>query len=860
MATGDKYTNFTLKRLASYQDFKDRFLDYLREGTRQMGARVYSTDGTFNGAIVGFTASGNDEFDLDTGKPGTDGNGHILNGTAEFFNDIQFENANTIVYYVGCHYAERPLGIQINPRTGLPEFTEWEEIIGEAGTPDTAVDNGSTMTFRVDSITEAGVSNAGRTVLVYKKVLDPNALTYAIAAEECTVTWTGTNNEITTSAQFGQTTPSTTVGDYEVVLLGPRVSRNTDLEPVSEYWFIGTVTGAGAGSPPSTFNTVNQNSINTGLAVNLNDITRTSTNGDTKLHVRANALDADEAQFSIADSGGVNVATLDEDGDLWLAGGAQVDGDLDVAQDATVAGDITVSGAVKADGGIQRSVAGTLVIGADANTSQVDVGKTGAVVEVQGKAASEEGALFKNAVNTIQLGNSQIGTSVDIQAPLAIQNNSLTYAGGDPLTSTFHTYKHLVLGESLKSTLADAILARAAAAPNRNASATWTLMLDLARDSASSYNGVRVYTHKDGRFAITINCSWDNTNWSEDVAGQDALQLVLRRTRVELKRKDGPSAATWNDSSWDNTLVDLDIGSATTGTGIGTFKSTLEGLGETRLQDLTNALSPRLSAAYTDDAAATLETYTNLAKIFMTGKQTFNVYAATSDDTGMTHGLMLCVNAQRNAAENWSAPLTTMPSFRVKFNAFADTLGPSDIIVHWRAPGGGTWVEAGWTLAKKFALPESGSSRTLDQRQDPIIEGLSCGTGTGTSNPASSDAIKNKITMKNTLKAFAIISVTSGVPTIVDGFNVASIVASATKFTLTLAQGMDSTALHWPYATGTSNSSIGAFWRDDVTYHANASAGNAVEVTLRDDAGAVVVPNDGATALVFAVWCYGVQT
>lgn len=258
MTTGNEYANITQKKLLGYRDLNDRMLSYLTNSLKENFSYVWGTNVVLGSQIV-IEADGSDAFKITGTSVATDGIGNLLKISDSLVNDgISFENTTSVNYYVGLKYAKIPNEIDINPRTGLPEYRSWIEEIGEEGTPDSVTDNGNgTITFVVDGVTESGVTNAGRQVLVYKIITDKNATTASVAIEICTVAWSGTNNTITTTAAFGQSTVSTVNTDYQVVLLGPTVKRYTDLRSESNYVFIGIIEGNGG--TPTVFNMDDQN-------------------------------------------------------------------------------------------------------------------------------------------------------------------------------------------------------------------------------------------------------------------------------------------------------------------------------------------------------------------------------------------------------------------------------------------------------------------------------------------------------------------------------------------------------------------------------------------------------------------------
>lgn len=259
MATGDQFTNIVEKRIMGYQDFGAYFFDYVRTLLRDAIKKMFTLNGTFGSTKINITSSANDTFRLDSNREGADSYGHIM-ANSDSGTNYAFQNTAAQTYQVGFKYGEHPVLLAINPRTAFPEFTRYEESLGEVAAPNSVVDNGTNLTLVVDSVTEAGVTNAGRSVRVWKIYPGTGATTLAAALETCTVSWNGSNNVVTTTGLFGQTTPSTTAADYLVQLVGPTVKRDTDIKD-SSYWYLGEITGNGPAATPVGFDMTDQNLI-----------------------------------------------------------------------------------------------------------------------------------------------------------------------------------------------------------------------------------------------------------------------------------------------------------------------------------------------------------------------------------------------------------------------------------------------------------------------------------------------------------------------------------------------------------------------------------------------------------------------
>jgi hypothetical protein len=260
--TGSQYVDIKSQKVLGLTDLQTLLFQYLKDLAMesakysfQYGNRFLTPDG------ITIAADGNDKIKITkdvSDVVGVDGEGNLLDIDQTTRTGIQFENTNTTVYDVAIKHCSHPVGIQVNPRTGAPQYEKFEEQIGEAAAPDAVVDNGTNITFTVNSVTEDNVDNTGRVVLVWLVTPANGATTEAIAIESATVAYVSTDNKITTTGLLGQTTVSTTPADYMCACLGPTVKKNTDLKVATGYAFIGTVTGVGAGSPPTVFSHTDQ--------------------------------------------------------------------------------------------------------------------------------------------------------------------------------------------------------------------------------------------------------------------------------------------------------------------------------------------------------------------------------------------------------------------------------------------------------------------------------------------------------------------------------------------------------------------------------------------------------------------------
>ena len=366
MSTSDKKVNIYLKKFLTQQQITENFLDYLQKLILESFAQVWQSNGVFDpdvSAVQILSSDTVDTFDIITPLLGTDGPlGHILNLDSSDSNNIPFENATGIDYGVGLRHQDIPNETEVNVRTGEIKYAFFKESIGELAEPDVVVDDADeTLTITVDSVFEAGVSNAGRKVLVYLK----NPVSQADTFEEVTVIFSGGVNKIETLTSLGQSlgSISTDPADYQVFAIGSTVRRNTDLTLDPDILFIGKMTGDN-GNSPSVFDQSDVTNLSLGFAGiislfgtehSISDGTHTDITPETittkqaitglQLDTQVNASDEDtpntpvthtlfnstggsglqDIKWGIRDSGGTLIAYIDAHGNAYFQNLAAVE-------------------------------------------------------------------------------------------------------------------------------------------------------------------------------------------------------------------------------------------------------------------------------------------------------------------------------------------------------------------------------------------------------------------------------------------------------------------------------------------------------------------------------------------------------
>lgn len=270
MPTGDRKANIYNKRNMSQEAWEEHFLNFLDDKINDTTRAAFLQPGVLSDKEIGLTSSTDDTFSLDISLAdrGIDGFGHIVdigNVATSFHEDVPFENANLVDYYVGIRYQSVPEDVERNPRSSEPEYPWYEDTMGELGAPDSVTDNTTYIRLVLNGILESGVDHRGKTVRVWLN--KPVSPTDSVAYFEGTVQYTGSDNYVDIpyspgNGPLGQTAPtfpiSTTALDYSCWVKGVSWFRNTDISTDDNYFFLGTVQGSGLGTTPTVFDTSGQ--------------------------------------------------------------------------------------------------------------------------------------------------------------------------------------------------------------------------------------------------------------------------------------------------------------------------------------------------------------------------------------------------------------------------------------------------------------------------------------------------------------------------------------------------------------------------------------------------------------------------
>lgn len=118
---------------------------------------------------------------------------------------------------------------------------------------------------------------------------------------------------------------------------------------------------------------------------------------------------------------------------------------LTVSNNAAVTGDIIVTGEVSANGGVGRSIAGVLVVGADAGSTSVELGKAGANTAVKGSLIVDQNLTITGTSThvgassfdgNVTLGNAPVDTISVLGSITSASTSSIDFSGASGIFKT----------------------------------------------------------------------------------------------------------------------------------------------------------------------------------------------------------------------------------------------------------------------------------------------------------------------------------------------------------------------------------------------------------------------------------------
>jgi hypothetical protein len=236
MSTGETWISLGASSLLNLSDLTTNLRDNVIDGLALGRVDVFPEDGTIGTVKVTVTYNAGKYLIVGAGV-GVDNAGHRMASDALApWSNVPFPDIGAVAYSIGARYQVRPGSVTANTADGTAVYDTLVEDVGELGAPDLVTDNGNgTVTLRINGLVGAGwVGAATRSVVAY--LVNP-VTGSASAIYTGTASLSGGNYVVTPGHQFGQSgTPSTTVGDYRVIVRGPTVSA---IGLSSSYWVLG---------------------------------------------------------------------------------------------------------------------------------------------------------------------------------------------------------------------------------------------------------------------------------------------------------------------------------------------------------------------------------------------------------------------------------------------------------------------------------------------------------------------------------------------------------------------------------------------------------------------------------------------
>lgn len=279
MTTDAIRTRLYNKKLLDYGSLRTKWLDYMLTEFRGLHGDAYSSDGVLASVAATVTpAATANKINIApvSALKGVTGNGKkisVLGGDSRLQN-VWIPPDAGVVYHVGLEQNDVEDGVEVNPRTGEYEYSQYKEALGRVSNPDSVVDNGNgTLTITVNGLCESGKDYSGRTVRVWLTSradggIGPLSPTASVAFQDINITYSAPNNTILVPNLLGQTAASTTASNYKVMLNGPTVKRlgAEDLRNTAGCLFLAAVTSVALSSMIVSCDTTDQTVISQSLA------------------------------------------------------------------------------------------------------------------------------------------------------------------------------------------------------------------------------------------------------------------------------------------------------------------------------------------------------------------------------------------------------------------------------------------------------------------------------------------------------------------------------------------------------------------------------------------------------------------
>ena len=226
-STGKQIANPFAQRLLDLAVIRDGFFTPTGEQLGEQATDVWGGGGVHTSAVAITQAGALLTLAADRVAYTGQGDRLLLDPAGRGFTDVPYANNGATTYYLAARYAYKPTG-GILGFEGTPGFASWEEAIGLTLTPDSVVNLGSTLQFVLSSALPARMRWSGtgddRPVTVWK--VTPASGGAEAVAQGTLVTDGAGAYTVTIGHFFGQSVPSTTAGDYRVLVEGLEIGTS----------------------------------------------------------------------------------------------------------------------------------------------------------------------------------------------------------------------------------------------------------------------------------------------------------------------------------------------------------------------------------------------------------------------------------------------------------------------------------------------------------------------------------------------------------------------------------------------------------------------------------------------------------
>lgn len=247
MSTNREWASLEAGAIVSLSQLGTNLISPVRAEHEQLAADLWGAGGVLGGSKVSLTygSSPSAQVTLAGNFAAYTGDGDRVAGlTSEtWWQGVPFANSGATTYYIGAAACDVPQDVRQGSDGGY-YYTHHIERVGVVWNPDSvSVVGGTSLELDMATAVEDGWGS-GRTRVVVVWLTTPASGSSSVAIHVGTVVESSGTFKISIPNLMGQESlggASTTAGDYNVALLGPRIT-STDISANTAYFFMGTIT------------------------------------------------------------------------------------------------------------------------------------------------------------------------------------------------------------------------------------------------------------------------------------------------------------------------------------------------------------------------------------------------------------------------------------------------------------------------------------------------------------------------------------------------------------------------------------------------------------------------------------------